>query len=92
MHFTYDHERDRCFVHLRDSAVVSLQALDPKDPDGRFVLTIDEAGKVLGIDVRYPGASPWPVRELLTRYPFDVDEAWFLVTIAERYSLFKFDG
>lgn len=84
MNFTYDADKDTCYVHLRDGAVVLQQTLD------QVTVTIDEWGLILGLDIHHPGEGPWPMEDLLQRYPFPVAETIFLVTLSTRYLMFRF--
>lgn len=84
MNFTYDNTDDTLYIHLSDSAVVLRQQC------GSVTVTINEKGAVLGLDIPNPGADPWPVKELLYQYPLTIDQSFFIVTLAERYLLFRF--
>lgn len=93
MNFAYDFDSDSFYLQLSDKKVVLTQEPSFSDADGlrsTFHVDIASDGTVVGVEILGPGRSPWPIRELIDRYPFSVYEAYVLVTLAERWRTFDF--
>lgn len=88
MHFTYDAEANALSITFRETPVVLTH--DMNMPQTMVHVDIDGDGQVCAIEILDPGYHPWPTRELLERYPLTVNESFFLVTLSERYLLFRF--
>lgn len=87
---TYDFEAHALYIYLNNSSqAVITQEVQAHHKQGMHV-DIDGDGNVMGIEVLSPGSGPWPIQELLTRYPFDINTAYLLTVLAERYPLFNF--
>lgn len=85
MNFTYDDEADALYISFNNSTKVITQSMSDLT-----MVDIDGDGKVSGIEILSPSRRDWKVREIMERYPLSVNESFFLLTLSERYLLFRF--
>jgi uncharacterized protein YuzE len=73
MKVEYDQQADALYIELNGTAEVARTV----EIDPGTLVDLDADGRLLGVEVIRP-ARPWPLDEILSRFPADHDDARLL--------------